>query len=181
MSSMSNWILITATLHGMLTACAHANDTRPLQPDPTIAEFTRRVQPLLFNRCASGACHGGTQAGSLQFKQRDFSGNITREITLGNMKAILEACGTKRSPASLFKTIAGRHPKHASTPQELARPLSPQERVVLEGWLTTALHDKPTAAPRVSHSPNRFKQLIDNAANPPVFPAPQEPKGIILK
>ena len=181
MSSMSNWILITATLHGMLTACAHADDTRPLQPDPIVAEFTRRVQPLLFNRCASGACHGGTQAGSLQFKQRDFSGNINREITLGNMKAILETCGTERSPTALFKTIAGRHPKHASSPQHLAHPLSPQERVVLEGWLTRALHDKPTTAPRVSHTPNRFKQLIQSDAHPPMLPPPQEPKGIILK
>jgi hypothetical protein len=36
------------------------------------------------------------------------------------------------------------------------------------------------AAPAPPPAPNRFKALLDTAANPPEFPPPEEPKGVIF-
>ncbi len=152
-------------------------------PAAVVADYTRRVQPLLFNRCATGGCHGGPDAGSLHFSRRDFTGRITREITLGNMEAILAACGPERSAATLIATISGRHPTSATSPRELAQPLSTRERAILESWLTTALAADVAGLPTMTASQpaNRFRKLLDDAANPPPLPPPQPPQGVILK
>jgi hypothetical protein len=152
-------------------------------PPPVVAEFTRRVQPLVFNRCATGGCHGGPDAGGLHLVRRDFTGRITREITLANIEALLAACGPERSPAALIATISGRHPESAQTPRELAQPLSPRERALLEGWLTRALTAATfgSATTTAARPTSRFQKLLDEAANPPQLPPPQEPQGVILK
>lgn len=159
-------------------AIARASD-----PPPTlVADFTRRVQPLLLNRCGTG-CHGSPGVGSFHLVRRDFTGRITREITLANIEAVLTACGPERAPATLIATINDRHPKSATSPRELAEPLSPLERAILEGWLTAAFAANasgPSTA-TTGQAANRFQQLLDNAANPPPLPPPQQPQGVILK
>ena len=154
------------------------------EPSPAVvADFTRRVQPLLFNRCATGGCHGGPDAGGFQLVRRDFTGRITREITLSNIEAILTTCGDDRSPSTLFATISGRHPKSAESPRKLAEPLSPRERAILEGWLTAAIAaDASAPATATARRPaNRLQKLLDDEDNPPQLPPPQEPQGVILK
>ena len=152
-------------------------------PAPVVTEFTRRVQPLVFNRCATGGCHGGPDAGSPQLVRRDFTGRITREITLANIEALLAACGPERSPAAVITTISGRHPESASSPRELAQPLSPRERAILEGWLARALTATTfgPATETASQPASRFQNLLEEAANPLPLPPPQEPQGVILK
>jgi hypothetical protein len=152
-------------------------------PPQVVAEFTRRVQPLVFNRCATGGCHGGPDAGSLHLVRRDFTGRITREITLANLEALLAACGPERSPAALIATISGRHPESARSPRELAPPLTPRERALLEGWLTSALTAATfgSATATAAQPPSRFQRLLEEAANPPQLPPPREPQGVILK
>ena len=171
------WMLVTGGALPVATASAS-------EPSPrVVAEFTRRVQPLLFNRCAGGGCHGGPDAGSLHLVRSDFTGHITHEITLANIEAILAACGSQRSPAALIATISDRHPTSATTPRELAPPLSPRERKILEDWLNTAVTVATFGPTTVSASQprNRLQKLLDEAAHPPVLPPPQEPPGVILK
>ncbi|NBW87768.1 MAG: hypothetical protein EBR23_13320, partial [Planctomycetia bacterium] len=36
-------------------------------PPELVARFTRQVQPLILNRCAAGACHGGPAAHAPRF------------------------------------------------------------------------------------------------------------------
>lgn len=154
------------------------------EPHPeVVADFTRRVQPLLLNRCATGGCHGDPGAGGLRFVHRDFTGRITREITLGNIEAILAACSETRSAAGLIATTTSRHPKSATSPHEFAQPLSPRERSVLEGWLNTALAAGDANASRPSaplRPPSRFQKLLDEAANPTALPPPPKPKGLLI-
>ena len=137
---------------------------------------------MLFNRCGTG-CHGGSEAGSFHLIRRDFTGRITREITLTNIEAVLTACGPERAPATLIATISDRHPKSATSPRELAEPLSPRERAILEGWLNAAFAAEAAATTQATagRQANRFQQLLDNAANPPPLPPPQQPQGVILK
>lgn len=165
---------------GLPTIPGFATEPRP----EVVAGFSRHVQPLLLNRCATGGCHGGPDVGNLRLVHRDFAGRITREITLGNIEAILSACGSPPAAENLMASVSGRHPRSATSPRAIARPLSPRERAVLKGWLTTALttggasDGEPAIA---SRPPNRLQKLLDEAANPPALPPPEEPRGLILK
>lgn len=171
-------IAIAATAAGGQASMAGASP-----PGSTVADFTRRVQPLLMNRCASGACHGGTDAPAPRLDRGDVAGRIDRESTLANMDAILAACGPARDPAALVATISGRHPASAITPHQLATPLSPRERAILEGWLRSALTARTFAPPATAAGtpPNRFQKLLDTAANPPPLPPPEQPKGLRIE
>lgn len=174
------FLLAAVLVPGMTFAGRVAEASDP--PPALVADFTRRVQPLLFNRCGTG-CHGGSEAGSFHLIRRDFTGRITREITLANLASLMAACGPERSPAPLIATISGRHPKSATSPRELAEPLTPRERAILEGWLTAAFAAEAAATTQAAagRQANRFRQLLDNAANPPPLPPPQQPQGVILK
>ena len=43
-------------------------------PPQLMARFTRQVQPLILNKCAAGACHGGPSAHSPAFNRGDVRG-----------------------------------------------------------------------------------------------------------
>ena len=141
------------------------------------------MQPLLLNRCATGGCHGGNDAGSLTFIRHDFTGRITRDITLANLEAVLRCCGPERSPTSLITTVSGRHPASATTPRERPQPITPRERATLEHWLSRALAANTfgTTASAAPAPRSRLQSLLDTKANPPALPPPQEPQGLILK
>jgi hypothetical protein len=157
-------------------------------PPEVVADFTRRVQPLVLNRCAAGACHGGGESPEPRFVRRDPRGGMDRRGTLANMQAFLLAVGPDRDAGTLAILLASRHPSSAKMPSLVAPPLSPHERATLDGWLA---HVKATERVVVDPSvqnvsavtapqPNRFKNLLDSAANPPQFPPPQEPQGAIF-
>lgn len=167
-------------LGAALAACGRAADAAP---PASVADFTRRVQPLLLNRCATGACHGGPESPAPRLLRGDAAGRIDREITLANMDAILAACGPARDPATMITTISERHPASAASTHELAAPLSPRERATLENWLRSTLTAQTFAAPATATpaAPNRLQKLLDTAANPPALPPPQGPQGVILK
>ena len=168
-------------------------------PPPLVAKFTRHVQPLLLNTCAAGACHGGPAAPSLKL-QRGFGGaSLDRKTTLANLESFLAAVGSDRDPQQLVSALAVRHPATAAKGALVAAPLSARERITLEMWLAAVRSTEPPrrfdpgvtpaaatiaeptdAEPSVA-PPNRFRALLDAAANPPQFPPPQEPQGIIFK
>lgn len=163
-------------------------------PPPVVAKFTRHVQPLLLNKCAAGACHGGPSAPALKL-HRGFGGaSLDRETTLANLDSFLAAVGPDRDPRGLVAMLAVRHPASAGTRGTIAAPLSPRERITLESWLEAVRTTEPPrrfdpavtpAAASVvepaAAQPNRLRALLDAAANPPQLPPPQEPQGIIFK
>jgi len=163
-------------------------------PPHLVATFTRQVQPLLLNKCAAGACHGGQAAPALKLQRGFGGGSLDRTTTLANLDSFLGAIGTDRDPRSLVATLAVRHPASAAPRAAIAAPLSARERITLETWLaavrsfdpprrfdpavTPASATFPEPAPT---PPNRFRALLDAAANPSPLPPPQEPPGIIFK
>ncbi len=167
-------------------------------PPELLAEFTRRVQPLVLNRCAAGACHGGAQSPAPRFSRRAPRGGIDRRSTLANLQAFLEAVGPERDAGRLAALLAVQHPAQPASPRLVAAPLSPQERVNLDTWLghvriaehrtisdpavmqASAIAPAQPAGPPVPPPRNPFKDLLDSAANPPELPPPQEPKGVIF-
>jgi len=160
-------------------------------PPHLMARFTKHVQPLLLNKCAAGACHGGPTAHAPHFNRGDVSGRIDRSVTLANIETLFLATSKDGSATPFLTTISARHPR-ASAGSSLAMvPLTTAERVTLEQWLNAATGRRDLEASRPTKTsggtqtaaaaqPNRFRAMLDAAANPPPLPPPQEPQGIIL-
>ena len=248
---------------GLLAALASCTAAAPAAatdlPPGLVADFTRSVQPLLLNKCAAGACHGGASAHAPRFQRGGVGGHVDRGLTLANIATLDETIRSAGSASAFLATISARHPAAgaASSRLELA-PLTPAERAVLERWITAASGRRPrpftpvAAAPitpfggrtdaaaavanvaaetpsagavattpaaspeppaesgpaagsdgaggggtggsgaeaaggkrprpaTVAARPNRFRALLDAAANPPVLPPPEAPKGVLLR
>lgn len=149
-------------------------------PPPLMARFTKTVQPLLLNKCAAGACHGGPAAHPPRL-HRATGAAIDRQITLANIEAITSLAAPNNDPAAMLATISGRHPVGGPATIPTAVPLTTQERATLEAWLTAALATNASRQlPRPAPQPNRFRAMLDAAASPPPLPPPQEPQGLIL-
>lgn len=162
-------------------------------PPPLVADFTRRVQPLVLNRCASGACHGSPTGPEPRFTRSDPRGGIDHRTTQANLRAFLVAVGPEGDAAKLAALLAAGHPTKPVSRRLVAAPLSTQERISLERWLAQVRQAgrgpfvDPAVQPATAtmpapppSAPNRFKALLDTAANPPEFPPPEEPKGVIF-
>ena len=175
-------LLFAAAIGTGLAAPARAADL----PPHLISRFTRQVQPLLLNRCATGACHGGPRGHPPQFHRDPASSGIT----LANAATFRDLLGPDGDPAPLVQRLSARHPADSKSRTLVMTPLTPRERAVLEGWLVDArhatgkrrLHDpdvapashtEPPATPR---PPNRLQTLLDTGAQPPT-PRGQPPEG----
>jgi len=175
-------LLAAAALGTGLAAPARAADL----PTDLVSRFTKQVQPLLLNRCATGACHGGPRGHAPQFHRDPASSGVT----LTNATVFRALLGPDGDPAPLVRRLSVRHPADSKSRTLVMTPLTPRERAVLESWLVDArhatgkrlLHD-PDVAP-ASHTeppapprpPNRLRTLLDTGAQPPT-PRGQPPEG----
>lgn len=170
------------------TAPARGSDV----PPEVVAKFTRQVQPLLVNRCAAGACHGGPAGHEPRFERGPASARPDRLDTLTNMRTFLDTVGKDRDPQELVSLLSVKHPAKPTKSRLAAAPLTASERLTIESWLAAVKvaesgrrrdpavrqvsAEAPVAAPR-----NPFRDLLDTAANPPAFEEPKEPGGAIFK
>ncbi|NQW48926.1 MAG: hypothetical protein HQ464_14295 [Planctomycetes bacterium] len=159
-----------------------------------IAGFTKYVQPLILNKCGAGACHGGPTSHAPHFQRGDVSGRLDRGLTLTNIRVLTNAIGKSGNPAALIATISSRHPASAGAADLSLTPLTTQERARLELWLNTAVVRSEPEPPRpiaanadasqgtaaALRPTNRFRAMLDAAANPQALPPPTEPQGIFL-
>jgi hypothetical protein len=179
---------LTILLAIACVASASASD----MPPGVVAKFTRQVQPLLVNRCAAGACHGGPAGHEPRFERGPASARPDRIDTLSNMRTFLDTIGADRDPKRLVMLLSERHPTEPSTSRLAAAPLTAGERITIESWLAvvrtaeTGRRYNPavrqvSAEVTVAPQPNPLRDLLDTAANPPVFEEPQQPQGVIFK
>jgi hypothetical protein len=133
--------LLLAGLSACIAGTAHGDAGLP---PPVVAQFTRSVQPLLLNKCAQGACHGGTAPmpkspettpGPWRIVRLPGGRSPDRVTTLANLAAFLTAVGPDRDPQPLVKSLAARHPPAAAHNMLVASPLTARERITLETWL----------------------------------------------
>lgn len=103
-----------------------------------VAGFTRQVQPLILNKCAAGACHGGPSAHTPRFQRGHVSGQIDRGNTLANIESLLAVVATPHDLPAFLATISRRHPDTAASDAIRLAPITPQERTTLERWLVAA-------------------------------------------
>ena len=161
-------------------------------PPEVVAKFTRQVQPLLVNRCAAGACHGGPAGHAPRFERGPASSRPDRTDTLANLKTFLDTVGMNRDPQRLVTLLSVRHPAEPTKSRLAAAPLTASERITIESWLAAVKtaeggYRRDPAVRQVSAGAdiapqrNRFRDLLDTAANPPALEEPQEPQGVIFK
>jgi hypothetical protein len=164
-------------------------------PPEVVASFTHRVQPLVLNRCAAGACHGGPESPAPRFRRAALGAQPDRQHTRANLAAFLDAVGPDRDPRPLAALLAAGHPRQGGGSSRRASPLTTPERVTVDRWLAEvraaerlATPADPGVVPVTAEMeidepapPNRFRALLDAAANPPALPPPEEPKGVIFK
>jgi hypothetical protein len=172
-----------------ISAPAAASDL----PPELVAKFTRQVQPLLVNRCAAGACHGGPAGHEPRFERGPASVRPDRLDTLANMKTFLDTVGSDRDPKRLVTLLSGRHPVEPTKSRLAAVPLTASERMTIETWLTAvrtvetghrrdpAVRQAAAAQAPADQRPNPFRTMLDVAANPPAFEEPAQPQGVIFK
>ena len=176
-------IIVLASTPSLL----HAADL----PPQLMARFTKHVQPLLLNKCAAGACHGGATAHAPHFNRGDVSGQIDRGVTLANVEALFRVIGTEGNATPFLTTVSARHPASSTSTSLTLVPLTTAERSTLERWLIAATGRRDLEAARPTTpgtstqataipTPNRFRAMLEAAANPAPLPPPQEPQGIIL-
>ena len=184
---VAHTVIVAAAVIAATHSVATAADLSP----QLMARFTKHVQPLVLNKCAAGACHGGSSAHAPQFSRGDVSGRIDRGVTLANIETLFRATGQHGNATPFLTTISARHPASAKATGLTMKPLTTAERATLEQWLIAATGGRdfeasrpktPSTATQASTipTPNRFRAMLDAAANPAPLPPPQEPQGIIL-
>jgi len=139
-----------------------------------VAGFARQVQPLLLNKCATGACHGGPSAHVPRFQRGQVSGQIDRADTLANIESLLRVVATPAHVPAFLATISGRHPDTASSEVVRLSPVTSQERVRLERWLVAATGTASPLRPLASPAPS-FSSTEASASEPLPEPLPEPP------
>lgn len=181
-------ITLALTLAAIGCGVATASDL----PPELVGRFTRQVQPLLVNRCAAGACHGGPAGHEPRFERGPASARPDRGHTLANIDTFLTTVGDDRDPAALVRMLAATHPTKPGRSRLAAAPLTATERRTIETWLADVrlaegrVHRDPavqqaSAMAAEPATPNRLRDLLNSAANPPLLEPPREPPGVIFR
>ena len=170
---------------GLLAVCGGSAGAEPgpptpelMEPSPEIVEsFTRSIQPLLLNRCATGGCHAGQTGHAPLLRRHNAVGQIDRELTLANIDALRRIARTPGETNERTAMLVVSHPGKKSP-----APLSIAQMNSLRSWLVAASVADAPPPTTTAAAPNRFRDLLENARNPtPLWPPPQKPKGLIFK
>lgn len=197
MGSFLNRHTVTAAacLAVAIGAIAHAGEKIPGRtrsaalPSDVVATFTRRVQPLVLNKCGAGACHGGPTAHEPRFARGDTAGRIDRRTTLTNIDALLAAIGPDGDTRTFLSRFAVQHPTRPAKPHLIASSLSSSDRETLERWVASARAGSrpsridPDVRPANAEEPvkprNPFRDLLEHGGPAPDLapPPPVQPRA----
>lgn len=169
-----------------------------------IGSFTRAIQPLLLNRCAAGACHGGSQGAAPQLLRGPIHGKANQQTTLRNLESITKSVQNKSNDRMFLSKILNHHDKRTNASVPKKELLTAHEQELFVTWLTTLPQNEHPQLRSAAPSPqsqkvnpagfelpqpppaswgqhNRFKILLEQAKNPPQFPPPRVTPGLRLE
>lgn len=112
-------------------------------PRELVVTYTKRIQPLLINRCGQAGCHGGASMAVWQLEHFGSSNRLPASFTRQNLGGLLQWIHHEQADASPLMVRATE--PHGG--RETA-PLSPREEDLqqsLRGWIT-AMVQRHTAA-----------------------------------
>lgn len=186
-----------------LSCATFAAEPSRQEVDPAIlGSFTRVIQPLILNRCAAGACHGGSQGAEPKLLRAPFQGQANQRTTLKNLYSITASVQGKYSDRTFLSKILNHHSKNKK--QSFTKDLlTKREQELLTTWLTAfpqnpyprsrqaipltqsrgvkqASLEQPQQRQAVTYQQNRFRLLLEQANNPPQLPPPRATPGLRL-
>ena len=170
----------------------------------TLGSFTRAIQPLLLNRCAAGACHGGPQGAEPKLLRGPIHGQANQRTTLKNLHSITTSIQHKSRDITFLSKILKHHDKSKKPSVTKKSLLTTQEQELFATWLTSlpqesktqpravstfpqtqrvnqANFEQPQQQPASPHRPNRFRLLLEREAHPQQFPPPQVTPGLRIE
>ena len=170
----------------------------------TLGSFTRAIQPLLLNRCAAGACHGGPQGAEPKLLRGPIHGQANQRTTLKNLHSVTTSIQHKSSDITFLSKILNHHDKSKKSSVTKKSLLTSHEQELFVTWLTSlpqdpktqpqavspspqtqrvnqASFDQPQQQPASPHQPNRFRLLLEREAHPQQFPPPQVTRGLRIE
>jgi hypothetical protein len=139
------------------TAAAPLPDEPDIEPF-LVQQFTTTIQPILFNRCASFACHGG---GSSAYQLiRPGSGQVaTSRLTQRNLQATLAYVNRQQPETSRLLTMAQK--PHGRVAHAIFHEKTGNQLALLSGWVRRLGMEFAEHAARPPHSPtSASKQVV---------------------
>ncbi len=117
----------------------------PPNPEPsysaeTLQVFSQKIQPLLFNSCATSGCHGGNRAGGFDLLRPSGPSQMTSSLTRQNLARTLAWIDRDDASASLLlRKAVEKHGEAKKAP--IAGADAPPYRT-LEAWVLKAVPGK---------------------------------------
>ena len=121
-----------------LSSQAVADDLSTSDVSPAIVgSFTRAIQPLLLNRCAAGACHGGTQGTEPKLIRGPVHGHVNRKTTLMNLESVSSSVMHNAEDTRALASILDHHNIKENKPVKNKPLLTAREQESLVTWLAS--------------------------------------------
>ena len=113
------------------------SDLPPLPPE-AMGEFTRSIQPLVFNRCGQATCHGAASKNDFRLV-KGIGRTIRRELTWRNLRSVMAQVDVREIQSSpiLIKAVS----VHGTAKQS---PIGPREDAQLQrliDWVSLVAGD----------------------------------------
>ena len=123
-------------------------------PEDAVVDFTRTVQPLLLNRCATSGCHGPQGKSAYLLLRPPGNGPITRRLTERNIAASLSFIDRGAPQQSrLLEFARTAHGGRNVPPVASNEPVSYE---ALENWMRSIAKSAELAKPRNIGEPNEL-------------------------
>ena len=145
-----------------------ADDLSTSDVSPAIVgSFTRAIQPLLLNRCAAGACHGGTQGTEPKLIRGPVHGHVNRKTTLMNLESVSASVMHNAEDTRALASILDHHNIKENKPVKNKPLLTAREQESLVTWLASLPRNtSPAPAGNIARNP---------AGNIAIEPVPMSP------
>lgn len=162
----------TEALNGTPATVPAGTFQRPALPEGALEQFTRRIQPVLLNSCATSGCHGAEPAGGFAFDVAYLRGYGDLRSTERNLDRTLGLIDLHNPAASKLLTIA-KGPHAGVTPiggqrrEEMLRRISEWAHKI-------ALYNAPPVATEVPAAAGPMATVSTTVAQqlPTAAPAP---------
>ncbi|MDA7888975.1 hypothetical protein N9A79_00190 [Pirellulales bacterium] len=190
-----------------LSSQAVADDLSTSDVSPAIVgSFTRAIQPLLLNRCAAGACHGGTQGTEPKLIRGPVHGHVNRKTTLMNLESVSSSVMHNAEDTQTLATILNHHNTKENKPAKNKPLLTAYEQELFVTWIASLPHNtlpepasvksipdlqtqrvtpanftQPQHQRSLAKQPNRLRRLLERAEHPPQLPLPPVTPGLQLE
>lgn len=144
---------------------------RPALPAGALEQFTRRIQPVLLNSCATSGCHGAKPAGGFELDLAPLRGYGDLRSTERNLHAALDLIDVQMPQQSkLLTTAVGPHA--GTTPVTGARREEMLQRLAV--WIESiAFYNAPPAVEQPAAAAG-----VAESSPPPMVDRPNTDKSI---